>query len=239
MNGLQFAMAISVTFAAMNADAQFFKCVAKDGRITYQATPCSTERVDVKRCERHRTGSDDHVECLAKEMCDKVGAVGTTRNQCMKMARDDVQKEMNPNRDALQADLRAKRDEEAAGRIRNKPADKSPPMWLFVKGSQWESDALAKTLDQYLNTQYLPNQSFVVKYNGIAYLVQTRKVNTGIPAVYEIISTTETQAKDLTPAVKAPIDCSGLMRYAEAKGHGFFEKALIVGQAQKSGDCKF
>lgn len=34
-----------------------------------------------------------------------------------------------------------------------------------------------------------------------------------------------------------PVDCYALSKYAEAMGHGFFEKAMIVGNAEKNGRC--
>lgn len=58
-----------------------------------------------------------------------------------------------------------------------------------------------------------------------------------------VAATTESSPTPIPPAslrsgVVSPVDCYDLSRYAEAKGHNFIERAAIVSDAERKGNCK-
>lgn len=54
------------------------------------------------------------------------------------------------------------------------------------------------------------------------------EINPGPPAYY-----------DSTSIATDPVDCANFKKFVEAKGHGFFETAMIVKEAEKQGTCKW
>lgn len=235
-----------------------YRCMGADGRIAYQDRPCAaqeTSRATATTCTAHPPDSDAQVRCLARQTCEGNGAIGATRDACVRereaalfvdlARRQKIQAELAALKRASAERQKAESDRKAyVAEVKRRPQPADDPLTVFVEGSRWESDALAKTVDGYGDrVRYYPNQSFTIFYRGEYVRVQTRKLNeTGIPAIYEVVSAGVEHGlrPDAAPSsnTRSKVSCSDLSRYAEAKGQGFFERALIVDNARRRGDCE-
>lgn len=67
--------------------------------------------------------------------------------------------------------------------------------------------------------------------------VEAYRVSLAIDATKTKVSPIKSTTSLPTPKMDA-IDCVDLSVYAKAKGHGFFERAMIVNEARKAGNCR-
>lgn len=237
--------AATLALATSVHGAESHKCVGPDGRVRNQPSPCSrvqpgpsSAQIDngtaiqglILRCAMLRLDSPEYPACAAELACREQGKEGKALNACIAEKQSEKQTEA-----AATIDRRRASAEGEAAKARRAPAV------AFAVGSRWTTEQLEQALAGYPGSLYFPDdssktQAFRVVHEGKSYVGQTTRVREGKPATVEV--STFRQGDLSTGTSRSTVECSQLYGYAEARGHGFFERSMIVNDAKKNNLCK-
>ena len=140
MRRLKWVVSVALICGAPLLNAQTYKCKGQEGQTTFQQTPCSesgnreenaqeANRTIESACATLTASDTEYSRCAAEIECDKAGAVGPTRSECIRMKRQEQERvpatQRAPADERAAAIERAKQQQEAADRAATKAAEEA------------------------------------------------------------------------------------------------------------------